>query len=63
MRLMNDRVEAMIGLRHCGDVVREVVEFFSIWKGIFSITIPKIKYSCGLTGSDFTKMPQLEYDS
>jgi hypothetical protein len=35
MRLMTDIVEAVIGLRHCGNVVRGVVEFF------FPLTIPQ----------------------
>jgi hypothetical protein len=35
MRLMTKKVEAMIALRHCGDVVRGVVEFFSIWRSSF----------------------------
>jgi hypothetical protein len=59
MRMVTDRVEAVIGLRHCGDVVRGVVEFFSIWRDSFSLTIPRIEYSHGLAGSDFTKMPRL----
>jgi hypothetical protein len=48
MSLMTDKVEAVIGLRHCGNVVRGVVEFF------FSLTIPRIEDSHGLTGVDFT---------
>jgi hypothetical protein len=59
MRMVIDKVEAMIGLRCCGDVVRGVVEIFSIWRDSFSLMIPKIEYSCGLAGSDFTKMPWL----
>jgi hypothetical protein len=53
MRLMTDRVEAVIGLRHGGNVVRGVVEFF------FSLTIPRIEDSRGLTGVDFTEVPWL----
>jgi hypothetical protein len=53
MRLMTDRVEAVIGLGHGGNVVRGVVEFF------FSLTIPKIEDSHGLTGIDFTEVPWL----
>jgi hypothetical protein len=59
MRVVTDKVEVVIGLRRCGDVVRGVVEFFPIWRGSFSLTIPKIEYSCGLVGSDFTEMPRL----
>jgi hypothetical protein len=50
MRLMTNRVEAMIGLRHCGNVVRGVVEF------CFSLTIPRIEDSRGLAGVDFVKI-------
>jgi hypothetical protein len=53
MRLMTDRVEAVIGLHHCGNVVRGVVEFF------FSLTISKIEDSRGLTNVDFTEVPGL----
>jgi hypothetical protein len=51
MRLLTDIIEAVIGLRHCGNVVRGVMEFF------FPLTIPRIKDSRGLTGVDFTEVP------
>jgi hypothetical protein len=57
--MMTDRAEAVIDLHHCGDVVRGVVEFFSIWRGRFSLTIPRIEYRHGLVGFDFTEMPRL----
>ena len=57
MRLMNDIVEAMIGLHCCGDVVGGVVEFFSIWRGRFSLTIPRINSVCGLVGFHITEIP------
>jgi hypothetical protein len=50
MRLMTDKVEALIGLHHCGNVVRRVVEFF------FPLMIPRIEDSHGLTCFDFTEM-------
>jgi hypothetical protein len=53
MRLMTDRVEAMIGLHHGGNVVRGVVGFF------FSLAIPKIEDSHRLTCVDFTRVPWL----
>jgi hypothetical protein len=40
----------VIGLHHDGDEVRGVVEFF------FSLMMPRIEDSHGLTGVDFTKM-------
>jgi hypothetical protein len=51
MRLMTNRVGEMIGLCHCGNVVRGVVDFF------FPQMIPRIEDSHGLTGFDFTKIP------
>jgi hypothetical protein len=59
MRIVTDKVEAVIGLHRCGDVVRRFVEFFSIWRDSFSLTIPRIEYSRGLVSFDFTQMPQL----
>jgi hypothetical protein len=38
-----DKVVTVIGLCHCGDVVRGVVEPCSIWRGRFSLTIPRIE--------------------
>jgi hypothetical protein len=35
------------------------VEFFSIWRDSFFLMIPRIEYSRGLTGSNFTEMPRL----
>jgi hypothetical protein len=43
MMRMIDRVMSVIGLCHCGDVVRGVVELCSIWRGRFSLTIPRIE--------------------
>jgi len=57
MRLMI--VEAVVGLCHCGDVVRGFLEFCYIWRGSFSLMITKNEYSCGLEGSNFTEMPRL----
>jgi hypothetical protein len=45
----------VIGLHHCGDVVR-VVELCSIWQGRFSLTMPKIESICGLANFDFIVM-------
>jgi hypothetical protein len=59
MRIVTDKVEAVIGLHRCGNVVRRFVEFFSIWRDSFSLTIPRIEYSRGLVSFDFTQMPQL----
>jgi hypothetical protein len=47
----------VIGLRHCGDVVRGVVEICSIWRGRFSLMIPRIESIHGLEDFDFTEMP------
>jgi hypothetical protein len=44
-----DRVVSVIGLCHCGDVVR-VVEPCSIWRGRFSLTIPRIESIHGWVG-------------
>jgi hypothetical protein len=54
---MIDRVMSVIGLHHCGDVVRGVVEPCSIWLGKFYIMIPRINFIYGLVGFDITKMP------
>jgi hypothetical protein len=53
---MTDRVEAMIGLYRCGDVMRGVVGHGSIWRGRFSLTIPRIESIHGLIDFDFTEM-------
>jgi hypothetical protein len=50
MRLTIDEAEVAIRLHHDGDVVRGVVEFF------FSLIMPRIEDSCGLTGVDFTEI-------
>jgi hypothetical protein len=63
MRMVTNTVEAVIGLHHCGDVVRGIVEIFSIRQDSFSLTIPKIEYSRALVGYEFTKMALVEYDS
>jgi hypothetical protein len=57
MMRMIDRVVSVIGLCHCGDVVRGVVEIFSIWRGIFSLMIPMIESIPRLVYFEFTKMP------
>jgi hypothetical protein len=51
MRFMTNRVEPVIDLCHCGNVVRGVVDFF------FPLTIPRNEDSRGLTGFDFIEMP------
>jgi hypothetical protein len=56
MMRMIDRVMSVIGLRHCGDVVRGVVEICSIWRGRFSLMIPRIESIHGLEDFDFTEM-------
>jgi hypothetical protein len=58
MRLTTDRVEVVIGLHRGGNEVRGVVEF------CFSLMIPRIEDSRGLTGVDFTKMswPSMVHD-
>jgi hypothetical protein len=56
MRVIN-KVVTVIGLRHYGDVVRGVAEPCSIWRGIFSLTIPRIESIHGLVGFDVTEMP------
>jgi hypothetical protein len=56
MRVM-DRVVSVIGLHHFGDVVRGVVEPFSVWRGRFSLTIPRIESIYGLVGFDIINMP------
>jgi hypothetical protein len=50
MRLTIDEAEVVIGLHHDGDEVRGVVEFF------FSLMIPRVEDSHGLTGVDFTEI-------
>jgi hypothetical protein len=40
MRLMTDRVEVVIGLHCCGDVVRGVVEFFLYGEVVFPSRYP-----------------------
>jgi hypothetical protein len=57
MMRMIDRVVSVIGLCHCGDVVRGFFELCSIWRGRFSLTIPRIESIYGLVGFDFTEMP------
>jgi hypothetical protein len=56
MRMIN-RVVLVIGLHHYGDVVRGVIEICSIWRGRFSLTIPKIESIRGMTGFDFIEIP------
>lgn len=51
-----DRVVLVIGLRHCGDIVRGVVEPCSIWRGRFSLTIPRIDSIRELVGFNVAKM-------
>jgi len=51
-----DRVVLVIGLRHCGDVVRGDVEPCSIWRGRFSLTIQDRVY-LRIGGFDITEMP------
>jgi hypothetical protein len=51
-----DKVMLVIGMHHCGDVVKGVVEICSIWWGIFSLTIPRIKSIRRLAYFDFTEM-------
>jgi hypothetical protein len=55
MMRMIVRVVSVIGLHHCGDVVRGVVEIFSIWRGRFSFTIPRIEPIHELVDFDFTE--------
>jgi len=53
MILMTNLVGVMIGLHHCWNVVRGVVEFF------FSLMIYRIEGSRGLIGVDFNEVPWL----
>jgi hypothetical protein len=57
MMRMIDRVVSVIGLRHCRDVVRGVVEIFSILRDRFSLTIPKVDSIHGLVDFEFTNNP------
>jgi hypothetical protein len=52
-----DRVVLVIGLCHCGDVVRGVVEPCSIWRGRVSLTISRIESIRRLVGFNVAKMP------
>jgi hypothetical protein len=56
MRLIN-KVMSRIGVCHCRDIVRGVVELCSIWRGRFSLTILRIHPIRGLAEFDFTEMP------
>jgi hypothetical protein len=53
MMRMIDKIVSVIGLRHYGDVVREIAEF---WRDRFSLTIPRIESICRLADFDFTKI-------
>jgi hypothetical protein len=57
MMRMIDRVMSVIGLRHCGDVVRGFIDLCSIWRGRFLVTIPKIEPIHRLDWFDFIEMP------
>jgi hypothetical protein len=59
MRMVINRVEVVINPHRCGDVVRYVVELFSIWGDNFSLRIPRIECSHGLIVSDFIDIPRL----
>jgi hypothetical protein len=50
MILMTDKTEVVVGLHHDGNEVRGVVEFF------FSLRMPRIEDSRGLTGVDFSEI-------
>ena len=41
--LITETIEVVLSLYHCGDVLRGVFEFYSIWQGSFSLTIPNIR--------------------
>jgi hypothetical protein len=53
MMRMIDRVMSVIGLCHCGGVVRGVVEICSICRGRFFLTIPRIESIRGSKYLDF----------
>jgi hypothetical protein len=53
MMRMIDRVVSVIGLRHCGGVVRGVVDICSICRGRFFLTIPRIESTHGSIDLDF----------
>jgi hypothetical protein len=53
MMRMIVRIVSVIGLRHCGDVVRGVVE---LWRDRFSLTIPRIESIHRLEDFDFTEI-------
>ena len=55
MMMVINGVMSVIGMCHCGDVVG-VVEPCSIWKGVFSLTIPRIESIRRLVDFDFTEM-------
>jgi hypothetical protein len=52
-----NRVVLIIGLCHCGDVVRGVVEICSIWRGVLSLMMSRPESICGLEGLYFNKIP------
>jgi hypothetical protein len=52
-----NKVVVRIGMLRCRDVMRGFAKNFSIWRGIFSLTIPDIESVRGLVGFYVTKMP------
>jgi hypothetical protein len=55
--IMINMVVIVIGLFRFWNVMRGDVETYSIWRNIFSLSIPKIEFGSGFADFEFTKMP------
>jgi hypothetical protein len=55
--IMINKVVIVIGLFHFWNAMRGDVETYSIWRNIFSLSIPRMEFGNGFSHFDFIEMP------